>query len=127
MTIGDDDAKKTILARRASFVAAAMVGIACGKSTADPPPMPCLSIAWIPDAGPPLLSTGDAAVAPEDTGDAGSGTITTDDRDAGGAAKAATDGGKRLGREPQPIPVPNPVPMPCLSVRPPNKAPPSKQ
>jgi hypothetical protein len=46
------DAKKTILLRRARFVAAAMAGLAgpaCGKTTAppenqvQPPPQPCLS------------------------------------------------------------------------------------
>jgi hypothetical protein len=46
---GGDAARRAILARRAQFVAAAVVGIACGKTTATPPadgaaPGPCLSV-----------------------------------------------------------------------------------
>lgn len=53
-----DDAKKTILARRARFVAAAMasMSLACGKEHADP--QPCLSEPYHPP---------DAAPAPSDT------------------------------------------------------------
>lgn len=51
--MGNDDAKRLILARRAKFVAAAIAGIAvaCGGSEADPEP--CLSPVLQPrDAGP---------------------------------------------------------------------------
>lgn len=67
-----DDAKRTILARRARFIAAAVasVGMACGKEKATPP-QPCLEVAMEPDAGPtpaPCLSvaipTPDAATPP---------------------------------------------------------------
>ncbi len=50
-----ESARRTVLARRARFVAAAVasVGIACGKSTSnDAPPGPCLSVAIDRDAGP---------------------------------------------------------------------------
>ena len=42
--MGNDDAKRLILARRARFVAAAVAGIAaaCGGSTEDSKPKPCL-------------------------------------------------------------------------------------
>ena len=43
--MGNDDAKRLILARRARFVAAALAGVAvaCGGSTQDADPQPCLS------------------------------------------------------------------------------------
>jgi len=74
-----DDARAAILSRRAKFVAVAMAGIACGKTTgvsgdaglpvqclniqptvvdAAPPPEPCLSIWPIPeDAGTQIEPT----------------------------------------------------------------------
>jgi hypothetical protein len=46
-----DDAKKTILSRRARFIAAAIAGtgIACGKDNASP--QPCLEVAYEPPDG----------------------------------------------------------------------------
>ncbi len=54
MTKNDDqdEARKKILARRATFVAAALAGVstACGKEP-SPPPQPCLSQVQRPDDG----------------------------------------------------------------------------
>lgn len=119
-----DDAKKTILARRASFVAAAIasVGIACGKTQSSPepclavpmnhdpdaeaPPMPCLS---------PVAAPVDAAVVDADVDaglrDSGTGTGTRTG-DGGGVAQPRPTGT---------------VPMPCLSVMKPRPKEPSKQ
>ena len=43
-----DESRKKILARRASFVAAALAGVACGKD-AEAPPQPCLSQVYVPE------------------------------------------------------------------------------
>ena len=73
-----DEARKRILARRASFVAAALAGVstACGKEPAQPP-QPCLSpVLVVEDAGPePCLSPMPPEQLPSDAGapvDAGS-------------------------------------------------------
>lgn len=61
--MGNDDAKRLILARRAKFVAAAIAGIAaaCGGAEADPEP--CLSRVLEPrDGGPD--ANGDAEPRP---------------------------------------------------------------
>jgi hypothetical protein len=42
-----EDARKKILARRATFVAAALAGVACGKEPRESP-QPCLSVPFIP-------------------------------------------------------------------------------
>lgn len=110
--MGDDDAKKLIMARRARFVAAALAGLAadgCGKTTApadagsgsDPSltaPGPCLSVPFQgfdkPDAG----STDGAP--PED-------------------AAAPPTPQPCLSVAPQPClskPPPHPPPRPCLKV-----------
>lgn len=75
-----DEARKRILARRASFVAAALAGVstACGKEPTQPP-QPCLSMPLIvEDAGPePCLSPVPPEEVPSDAGapvDAGSAT-----------------------------------------------------
>ena len=85
--MGDDSARRLILARRARFVAAALAGVtataavgaateACGggteqtrsKEDAEAEPQPCLGVDWQEEAGPqPCLSV-DAQV-PEDAGD----------------------------------------------------------
>jgi len=83
--MGDEDAKRIILARRARFVAAALAGLnlaMCGgKSETDP--QPCLSVVSDDDGGnpqpclsPPGPGPVDAAV---DVGDAGT---DADDPDA---------------------------------------------
>jgi hypothetical protein len=120
------DPKRVILARRASFIAAAMVGIACGKTTNDPPPMPCLSVAWVPpDAG--ATAPGDAEAT--STPDVAAGAdAAVSDRDASVADPLGEggDGGRRLGRPPTPL-SPAPAPHPCLSVQAPRPKTPSKQ
>ena len=65
MGTGNDEAKRLILARRARFVAAALAGIAaaCGGSTDDTDPKPCLSI-QPGDGGPPTDSASDAEPQP---------------------------------------------------------------
>ena len=55
MTKQDDEARKKILARRATFVAAALAGVgtACGKEP-TPPPQPCLTpVQTVDDAAAP--------------------------------------------------------------------------
>jgi hypothetical protein len=62
--MGNDEAKRLILARRARFVAAALAGVAvaCGGSTDDADPQACLSPPYQPrDAG----SDADADAAPQ--------------------------------------------------------------
>ena len=111
----DDDARKVILARRARFVAAAMMGtglMSCKTTEVptclspvqvqdDPPPQPCLSV------GPVLLPPGMA----DGTGDRADAGATADRADAG-----ATDAG--AGPPPMPCLSPMPPPQPCLKVRP---------
>lgn len=61
-----DEARKKILARRATFIAAALAGVgACTKDPKETPPQPCLSVPFVrPDAGPqPCLKP--AAPRPE--------------------------------------------------------------
>ena len=110
-----DDAKKTILARRAKFIAAAVatVGIACSKTQSSPEP--CLSVTAERDAGAvpmPCLSP-----MPADRIDA-----SRTDVDAGpdadsqaGAPTSATDAVKRPSRPPAVGPTATPVP--CLSIK----------
>jgi hypothetical protein len=83
--MSDDGSKKIVLARRARFIAAAVasVGIACGKENKEPP-MPCLSVAYIPpDAepmpclSPPPMDTNDAAPTDAGAPDADAGKPTT--------------------------------------------------
>ena len=53
LTMGDEESKRIILARRAKFVAAALVGLnaaMCGGETSEP--QPCLSVA-LDDGGSP--------------------------------------------------------------------------
>jgi hypothetical protein len=62
--MGNNDAKRLILARRARFVAAALAGvaIACGGSTTDDAnPEPCLG----PQYQPPRDAGGDADAQPQ--------------------------------------------------------------
>jgi hypothetical protein len=106
--MADDDAKKAILARRARFIAAAMMGaglVSCekksperfygGPTPGDTPPAAadpnvCLNMAPAPETVPaPCLSAPLPADGTSDTVDAG-----------------ANDAG------------PSPVPAPCLSPRP---------
>jgi len=117
-----DDAKKTILARRASFMAAAIasVGIACGKTQSSPEPCLAVPMNYDPDAEAPqppprpclspvrpdAASFGAARGGDEGGGDSGTGT-----KDAGVA---------------QPMPI-EPVPLPCLSVLKPRGKEPRKQ
>jgi hypothetical protein len=125
----DGNAKKTILARRARFIAAAVasVGIACGKTTGSPGP--CLSVAYMPadgEAAPmpclsPMLppSDLDAGDAAPDAADAPTdGGAKPDGGGDAGAAKATRDAGTKL---PPKVPTrvgPTPIPQPCLSVLP---------
>ena len=117
-----DEARKKILARRATFVAAALAGVstACGKEP-SPPPQPCLSQVNTPDDGAapePCLSPMPAAV------DAGAPEPCL--RFA--VPPQAEDGGRPM---PQPCLTPvrptapqeadagsKPVPHPCLKVMP---------
>ncbi len=119
--MSDDETRKLILARRAKFVAAAIasVGIACGKTGADPqpclspPPMeqdattpqPCLSV-MIPvepvDAAPPIQTDSDAGAQPQPC--------------LSPMPNPPQDAGKPV---PQPcLKVKPPTPQPCLSVAP---------
>lgn len=94
-----DDSKKKILARRASFIAAAMATVACQKAPADKPE-PCLSIAVDhkpPDAEPPLPCLSPRVTTPDDLiGDAGAEPP---------APKQKSDAGTK----------PTPLPHPCLT------------
>ena len=117
-----DEARKRILARRASFVAAALAGVstACGKEPAQPP-QPCLSpVLVVEDAGPePCLSPMPPEQLPSDAGapvDAGS--VMPDAVGAGAPPDAAA---------PVPClrvaaPPGGPRPQVCLSVAPPSTA-----
>lgn len=110
--MSDDSAKKTILSRRARFVAAAMMGAGaagCSSCTPEPclsatpitapPPTPCLSVSPLPCLAPPAM--------PPDAGDSTGGQ----------APDAGTDAGARP-------PPPPPPPRPCLSVLSPKVKPP---
>jgi hypothetical protein len=107
--VTDDDAKRAIFARRARFIAAAMMGtglMSCDRKTADhtvclsvaipePPdaaPLPCLSPPPIPPDAGATIDVDAGEPAPADTG-------------------AADAGAKDAGAKP--------VPVPCLSHRPP--------
>jgi hypothetical protein len=122
--MNDENAKKTILARRARFVAAAMMGVglascegkcapsACLKiavSEPDAAPMPCLSPpALLPDAGV-SVSGGDAGDdAAADAGPADAGSADAGPADAGPADAGPADAGR-----PKPPPPPR---RRCLSV-----------
>lgn len=97
-----DDAKKKILARRASFVAAALASVACQKEPADKPE-PCLAAPVNykpPDAGEPE-PTPMPCLTPMNPGPSHAA-------DAGAPASSAptADAGR---------PVPPPQPQPCLT------------
>src|SRR5262245_17448036 len=102
--MNDGEAKKAILARRARFLAAAMLSAGMSaRCDEDPPPEPCLSIAQTAEPGPSVcLSTVPTACLtnpmPTQPPDAG----TTIDAGAGNAG--ARDAG-------------GPIPVPCLSPR----------
>lgn len=96
-----DESRKKILARRASFVAAALASVACGKDAAERPE-PCLSVPYHhdPDAEPPRPCLSVAIPDP---------SAPVPDAGAGGpdaSAKAVMDGGVRP-----------PTPHPCLKPR----------
>lgn len=119
--MNDDDAKKAILARRARFIAAAVmsagIGASCDK---DPHPQPCLSVA-ITDAGadprptvclsPPPTPCLSVAIEP----DAGAAIEDGGPSDAGPSDAGPNDAGSRDA---------GPRPVPCLSKRPPPPPPP---
>jgi len=105
-----DAARRTVLARRARFVAAAVasVGLACGKTDAIPQPclepvpadaaapMPCLTVTMTADTPPPPRPA-DAGEAPTPSPPMPCLSVAMD---AGGAAPAPT----------------KPAPRPCLSI-----------
>ncbi len=116
-----DEARRRILARRASFVAAALAGVstACGKEP-NQPPQPCLSMPLIvEDAGPePCLSP----VPPEQVpGDAGApvdaGSVPPGEVEAVASDAAAPVPCLRVVAPPG-----GPRPQVCLSVAPPSTA-----
>ena len=100
--MGDDDVKKLVLARRAKFVAAALVGLSaarCGGQTEGSNPQPCLSQRCegedcsprpclkppvdaqpVPCLGVPYEDTG----IPDDAGDASDAGDVDPDADDGG-------------------------------------------
>ena len=113
----DDDARKAILARRARFIAAAMMGAglaSCERVNTEP--TSCLSLSEVPaDAAPqPCLSP--PVLPPDGTGataDGGARDSAGNPPDAGGA-DADLDGGAP-GAQPTLPPRPVPVsPRPCL-------------
>jgi hypothetical protein len=110
VTKQDDEARKKVLARRATFVAAALAGVstACGKEPAQPP-QPCLSVAPILDVGPqPCLSP----VPPSQPDETDAGTPQP-------CLKVAPPAEDADVAEPQPRDAgPKPSPQPCLKVRP---------
>lgn len=89
-----DETRRLILARRASFVAAALASVACQKEPVEPP-QPCLSIMYTPpdDASAP-------PVAPVD-----STPVAASTTEPGPPAPPADAGAP-------------PPPRPCLRVRP---------
>jgi hypothetical protein len=108
----DESAKKAILARRARFVAAAVMGVGlascedkCGR------PLACLDVAApAPDAAPtPCLST------PIPVPDAGATVSGSDAIDAGPGDAGPGDAGADDGGATKSPPVPKPPPRPCLS------------
>jgi hypothetical protein len=107
--MNDESAKKVILARRARFVAAAMMGVGLASCEGNCAPSACLKVAVPePDAAPmPCLSP---PALPPDAGATVSGGDAGDD--------AAVDAGPAdAGPVARPRPVP-PPPRVCLSVRP---------
>ncbi len=111
--MSNEEAKRTVLARRARFVAAAMAGLATASCDACNPPQPCLSQAMNVDSGLPPGPCLSVAYIPNDAGeqlaidDAGDAGNASDAGDAGAAGK---DAGKKVVVGP-----PAPPPMPCLS------------
>jgi hypothetical protein len=108
----DDAAKRAILARRAKFVAVAIAGIACGKTTADATApdassQPCLSVstAVVEDAGPAPLPTTPIA------------------EEAADAASRAANPRPCLSQAPMKKDAGGPRPVPCLKMRPPGDDP----
>jgi hypothetical protein len=111
--MGDDDAKRLILARRARFVAAALAGVAgvavaCGGSIDDADPQPCLSPPYQPrDAGSGTDAEPQPCLEPlpPDAGDDAEPQVCLSPLppDAGDAGDADTG-----------------VPQPCLSQLPPD-------
>jgi hypothetical protein len=96
----DDDAKRAILARRARFVAAAMMGAGLASCEREPPPVPCLSVAIVPpDAAPPQPCLSIAVLTPPPDG---TGTTI-----GGGADAGSPDAG-------------DVKPRPCLKIKPPD-------
>ena len=134
-----DEARKRILARRASFVAAALAGVstACGKEP-SPPPQPCLSqVKAVDDAAapqpclevppPPVATDGGSPEPclriippPAETGDGGRPmpmpclTPVRPQMQDGDAGKPPP-----VPPVPQPCLSPKPTPKPCLKVAPP--------
>lgn len=135
MSKQDDEARKKILARRATFVAAALAGVstACGKEP-SPPPQPCLSQVRTMDDGaapepclsPPPLEAIDAG-APEpclkvrapqpDSEDGGRPVPMPCLTPVRPLEAQEADAGKPPA--PQPCLSPKPPPKPCLKVMPP--------
>jgi hypothetical protein len=113
VTKKEDENRKKILARRATFVAAALAGVstACGKEPA-PPPQPCLSVVPSFDAGPePCLSP----VPPESPDETGTPADA-------GAPDAPPAPCLRVVAPPQEQSAdagPKPPPRPCLKIVPP--------
>lgn len=119
-----DEARKKILARRATFVAATLAGVSTACKDPTPPPQPCLSQVYTPEDGAPPEPP-----PPPPVSDAGAPQPCL--RFA--APPAEEDGGR-------PVPMPcltpvrptapqsadadagaKPLPQPCLKVKPPNK------
>lgn len=111
----DDSAKKAILARRARFIAAAMLGtglMSCDRKSSEP--TVCLSVMPQPPPDPPPQPCLSVAIPAPYPADAGTTTGGGTD-DAGAADGGTTDAG------PPPAPClspPLPPPRPCLSKAP---------
>jgi hypothetical protein len=109
------DARRAVLARRATFVAAALASVACGKEPGPVTnPQPCLNVASPQDLHGPEndASTDDASSSTSvAVTDASSPAVVVD----GGAA--ATDAGKKV-PPPKATVTPPPLPtrpLPCLT------------
>ena len=115
----EDDAKKTILARRARFIAAAMASVtmACGKTST--PPGPCLSVAYVADGEAPPMPCLSPIGVPRPDADTSADADASADASADATANAGADAGKKI----QPVPKPTAGPVPCLSVSVPVKDP----
>jgi hypothetical protein len=129
---GEDEDRAAILARRAKFVATALVGLT-GLTACDPRPQPCLE----PVPLPPPTSPADPPPMPcltpmrvEDPADAGAPPAASDagaPPDGGAADAGAGDAGPRdagpqdAGPDAAPAPclryAPPPKPLPCLTPR----------